>query len=223
MVMQFDQLYKPKQFGAFKTNGMNTAVILQQTMDYNRSIPATILFITTYKQTKVPDYLWQAEYDKTLSNTICAHGGRVMQAMPDKLIALFGSQDMSQQNAVHQAITAALAMVDQISTTNEYRLAAGRPVIRLGIGISTGIAALEQTSKGLQLAHFSDNHLLGLAQQLSNLNQQTPFPTAFISDETYHALLAHNHWHVENLGRVWLPEYPEAQTIHAVMRRPQFQ
>ncbi|MCB8922725.1 MAG: hypothetical protein H6662_14150 [Ardenticatenaceae bacterium] len=202
---------------------MNTAVPLRHNMDLSKPIPASLLFATTYKQAKATGYLSRAGYDKALSSIVTAHGGLVLQVSPDKVVALFANRDLTQQNAAHQAITAALSLVDQIAMTNEYRLAAGNPAIHLGIGISTGVVTLEQTSNGLQISNSAGNALLNLAQQISDLNQQTPFPAAFISDETYHSLLSHNSWHVENLGQVWLPAHSEAQTIHAVMRHPQFQ
>ncbi len=202
----------------FETNA-NPTNAKQNLQRLHQPEQVTLLYATTSTNQPPTSFLVRNDYDKTLAHAVTAHGGFILEAGQKMISGLFMKD--GQNDPAFQAVSAGLALIDQVMTANEYRLASGSTTLRLGIGISTGLASLQQDGETVRLVNETAYQVLETARQLCNLNQQTPFPAAFISQETF-ALLSTFEWHIENMGPVWLPDQSNALTIHAVMRPVQF-
>lgn len=198
-------------------DSMNDSMIgSSKTSTLLNSAQAALLYATISHQAFPTGYLLRNEHNKTLAQAITVNGGLLLDVQQGKMTALFAQHNL--HNPAYQAVSTALVLIDQIATVNEVRQASGNPRLRLGIGISTGHVNFQSEEIGLKLTENSAGPLLEAARHLSKLNQQAPFPAAFINHETYAALIVGHEWHIENLGSVWLPEQKEAQIVHAVMR-----
>ncbi len=214
--MQYPSTNRTDSFSQFMNFQAQTTMSLSEYPSLHKPAQAALLYVTISSPTRLAGSHWQNEYSKSLFQAITANGGFLLNAPQNKIAALFGQ---NQRNSpAYQAVSTALALIDQIGTVNEVRLAAGSPLLRLGIGISTGLVSLQQEDDGLKLANKTGFQLLETARQLSELNHQAPFPAAFISQETFATLVTGSEWHIESLGPVWLPDHNEGQVVHAVMR-----
>lgn len=110
-----------------------------------KKISASIMFTDIRSFTTLSEKSDPAETIELLNNYFAAifepislHGGVINQIIGDGLMSLFGlagNQDGHQQ----QAVFAALDMMDTLENFNARQLAAGKPLIRIGIGIASGV------------------------------------------------------------------------------------
>ena len=76
-------------------------------------------------------------YYTLMFDAISGHGGVVNQMVGDGLMAIFGAP-LPLADHAGSAVRAALEMIEMLELLNVDRVAAGRPAIRIGIGIATG-------------------------------------------------------------------------------------
>ena len=76
-------------------------------------------------------------YYALMFDAINGHGGVVNQMIGDGLMAIFGAP-LPLPDPSAAAVRAALEMVEMIGLLNTERIAAGKPEIRIGVGIATG-------------------------------------------------------------------------------------
>ncbi len=156
------------------------------------------------------------DYSYTLQATAVLHGGHVLQAQPNELQAIFYSERHNGQHAT-KAITAALAMMEQINVINQHRHpddAADAAPLRISIGVDTGPVTIHTEMLNTHIT--ANGKSLQIASQLRELNKQAPFPTIFISAQTYQYLPDSTAWHIENLGNtLWTAG--QMLTVYAVV------
>ena len=87
-------------------------------------------------------------YYTLMFDAISGHGGVVNQMIGDGLMAIFGAP-LPLPDHEDGAVQAALEMIDLVGMFNAERAAAGKPEIRIGIGIASGemVAGYAGTSK----------------------------------------------------------------------------
>ena len=76
-------------------------------------------------------------YFASMFEPIARHGGVVNQIIGDGLMALFGAIGGNQDHH-HQAVLAALEMMDTLKVFNQKQAAAGKVQLNIGIGIASG-------------------------------------------------------------------------------------
>ncbi len=76
-------------------------------------------------------------YYALMFDAISSHGGVVNQMIGDGLMAIFGAP-LPLPNHASAAVCAALEMLEMVALFNVDRVAAGKPGLRIGIGIATG-------------------------------------------------------------------------------------
>ena len=94
---------------------------------------------TTHSATQPHEYKNELlnNYYALMFDAINGHGGVVNQMVGDGLMAIFGAPlPLPDHGAA--AVRAALDMVEMIDLLNVERTAAGKPEIRIGVGIATG-------------------------------------------------------------------------------------
>ena len=109
-----------------------------------RLVRATVMFadirgFTALVESQPPDETIELlnTWYTLMFEAISGHGGVVNQMIGDGLMAIFGAPLPLDDHAVC-AVMAALDMVEMIELFNADRRAAGKPDIRIGIGIATG-------------------------------------------------------------------------------------
>lgn len=107
-------------------------------------------------------------YD-AVSSIARRYGGRSEWLDEERILCIFSSGMM----ASGQWIDAAFHMMEQLTALNQNYLTVARTPIRVGIGANSGPGSARPAEK---------------AAVLSKLNQQTPFPTIFVSAETMEVL-----------------------------------
>ncbi len=80
------------------------------------------------------------EYFGHMGQIVKGHDGIVNKFLGDGMLAFWGVPDLDERHA-ERALRAALDMRTKLAELNAARLAAGRPVLRIGIGIHTGLVA----------------------------------------------------------------------------------
>lgn len=104
----------------------------------------TVLFsdvrrFTAIAETMPPEDLAAilTEYFTEMVEVVFAHGGTVDKFIGDALLAVWGAP-LSAPDDPDRAVRAALAMGERLALLNRRWQASGRPVLAIGIGISTG-------------------------------------------------------------------------------------
>lgn len=174
---------------------------------------ATLLCITTASPVAKENFLSRQPGD--LNEIIRGQKGHLLSETPDEVVALF--LENGRYSSAYSAIATALLLLEEVMKRSARWTAVDQPAIRMGIGLNTGQVSWQSETHTLQPGHTPSMHVLELARQLSRLNQQTPFPAAFMSHATFNAMRPEKQWYVEHLGMMQMSEQEQAQHIHAVM------
>src|SRR5512136_936302 len=120
-------------------------------------------------------------YYTLMFEAISDHGGVVNQMVGDGLMAIFGAP-LPLANHGEQAVRAALEMIEMIDLFNVDRLAAGKPAIRIGIGIATGQVIAGYTGTQRRATYTCVGDTVNLAARLEAYTKVAGQP--ILIDET---------------------------------------
>jgi adenylate cyclase len=125
-------------------------------------------------------------YYTLMFDAISSHGGVVNQMIGDGLMAIFGAP-LPLPDHETCAVRAALEMIELVGMFNAERAAAGKPEIRIGIGIASGemVAGYAGTSKRAAYTCIGDT--VNLAARLET-HTKVAMRTILIDDATRKAL-----------------------------------
>ncbi|MFQ6130912.1 MAG: EamA family transporter [Armatimonadota bacterium] len=125
------------------------------------------------------------EHFGVMVDVIFAHGGTLDKFMGDCIMAVWGSPQVAEDHAI-RAVRAGVQMQEMLSEVNAARVAAGKPEIRMGVGINTGrcyagsLGAVGEEVRRLEYAIIGDD--VNLAQRIES---QTGPTQVLISQSTY--------------------------------------
>ncbi|HSM58986.1 MAG TPA: hypothetical protein VK879_22715 [Candidatus Sulfomarinibacteraceae bacterium] len=159
-----------------------------------------------------------SEYKEVALRQVAAHGGHLLAEASDTVLALFTAGH--DKSPVKASVDTATSIMERVAVMNKQRLAQDLVPFRIGIGIDSGTV---QTGRGLEPA-TTDSALerhVRMARGLSDLNQQTPFPAIFISENMAHSLNEYNGFHIQNLGDVFLNKRQHPITVYALLHSNQ--
>jgi class 3 adenylate cyclase len=141
----------------------------------------------------------------------------VNQMVGDGLMAIFGAP-LPLANHGEQAVRAALEMIELIDLFNLDQEAAGKPCIRIGIGIATGMVIAGYTGTQHRATYTCVGNTVNLAARLESYTKTTGTP--ILIDETTRQSLSASIL-VENLGVTPLKGMNQEITIYSVpVRQP---
>lgn len=163
-------------------------------------LAATVLFMdirgfTSISEKMTPPELfrWLNRYLDTMTACIMEHGGVVDKYIGDAIMAVFGvpfphtQSDNIQQDALN-AIAASIAMHQRLEQLNEELQQGNSPLIRIGIGIHSGLL-MAGSLGGMQRLNYSVvGDTVNIAARLESLNKQVTEERPYnilISRETY--------------------------------------
>ena len=98
-------------------------------------------------------------------DAIGGHGGIVSQIAGDGLMAIFGAP-LPMANHCDAAVRTALEMIELIELFNAERAAAGKPAIRIGVGIASGEMVAGYTGTNERATYTCIGDTVNLASRL---------------------------------------------------------
>jgi adenylate cyclase len=145
-----------------------------------REQQVTVLFSDTCSFTSVSEKLTPSELMQWLNRGMCIgvdavtqRGGIVNKFTGDGMLAVFGAP-VSKGPAVDagQAVAAALAIQEQISTLNEALKKEGQPALRMRIGIHSGTVLTGSLGSSRRLEYAVIGDTVNCASRLEGLDKQ---------------------------------------------------
>ena len=137
----------------------------------------TIMFsdirgFTTLSETLAPEVLTGVLQDflTPMSDIIIQHGGTIDKYIGDAIMALFNAP-LDRPEHARDACRAALGMVADLKALGKEWAAQGRPVIRVGVGINTGYAAVGNMGSARLFDYTAIGDNVNLASRLEGLNK----------------------------------------------------
>jgi adenylate cyclase len=137
----------------------------------------TILFtdirgFTSLSENLNPEELVKVLHDflNPMSNIIIQHGGTIDKYIGDAIMALFGAP-LELPDHARRACRTALDMVASLRELGQQWAAEGRPQIRVGVGINSGVAAVGNMGSDRLFDYTAIGDNVNLASRLEGLNK----------------------------------------------------
>lgn len=105
-----------------------------------------------------------------LSRVILKHGGTIDKYMGDCVMAFWGAPAQTNNHA-HQAVLAALDMVDALAEINQVQQRLGLPDVQVGIGINTGMMCVGDMGSDIRRSYTAVGDAVNLAARLQELSK----------------------------------------------------
>jgi adenylate cyclase len=136
------------------------------------------------------------EYFSRMVDVLFAHRGTLDKFVGDMVMGLFGAPLDDEDHADH-AVQAALAMTQALDELNRSWTAAGRPVLDIGVGISTGEMVAGNIGSDTIMSYTVIGDTVNLGARLESLNKE--YGTRIIISEATRAALK-GQYHIRPLG-----------------------
>ena len=184
-----------------------------------RNVQATVMFsdirgFTTLAEQQGPQETIELlnTYYALMFDAIGGHGGVVNQIIGDGLMAIFGAP-LPLDDACGSAVAAAVEMVELVTMFSAEREAAGKPAIRIGVGIATGQVIAGYTGTDKRATYTCVGNTVNLAARLE-AHTKAAERTVLIDEATRAALGAGVA--VESLGKVAIQGLARGVSVFAV-------
>jgi class 3 adenylate cyclase len=151
-------------------------------------------------------------YYTLMFEAISGQGGVVNQMVGDGLMAIFGAP-LPLDNHGEQAVRAALEMTEMIELFNLDQNAAGKPAIRIGIGIASGQVIAGYTGTQRRATYTCVGDTVNLAARLESHTKVAGVP--ILIDEVTRQSLSEA-IQVENLGTVAIKGKVQEVCIYSI-------
>ena len=125
-------------------------------------------------------------YYTLMFDAIAGHGGIVSQIAGDGLMAIFGAP-VALANHGAAAVSAAVEMIEMMGLFSVEQAQAGKPPIRIGIGISTGEMVAGYTGTNARATYTCIGDIVNLAARLEAHTKEAQ--RAILIDEATRAML----------------------------------
>jgi adenylate cyclase len=151
-------------------------------------------------------------YYTLMFDAIASHGGIVSQIAGDGLMAIFGAP-VALANHGAAAVSAAVEMIEMMDLFSAEQAQAGKPPIRIGIGISTGEMVAGYTGTNARATYTCIGDIVNLAARLEAHTKEAQ--RAILIDEATRAMLDAGIG-VESLGPVTVRGKTQAVDVFAL-------
>ena len=150
-----------------------------------KKISASIMFTDIRSFTTLSEKSDPAETIELLNNyfaavfePISSHGGIINQIIGDGLMSLFGLTGNTDEHQ-RDAVFAALDMMDILKMFNEKQVAAGKPEIKIGIGIASGVVVAGYAGTQHRATYTCVGDIVNLAARMEAYTKEAGKPILF--------------------------------------------
>jgi class 3 adenylate cyclase len=184
-----------------------------------KRLSATVMFsdirgFTALSEMQTPEETIELlnTYYTLMFDAISSHGGIVTLMAADGLMAVFGAP-LPQPDPCDSAVRTALEMLETIDLFNLERDAAGKPQIKIGIGIASGVMVAGYAGTNERAAYTCIGDTVNLAARLESHTKVALRP--ILIDATTHAAVAER-FVTESLGQVQIRGKKKPVEVFAV-------
>ena len=124
------------------------------------------------------------EYFAGMSAEIKAHSGMINKFIGDGIMALWGAP-VEHMDDARRAVACGVSMIARDHAFNERRAAQGKPPLRVGIGIHTGMAMVGNIGAPEKMEYTAMGDTVNRASRIESANKQYG-TQLLISETTYH-------------------------------------
>jgi adenylate cyclase len=124
-------------------------------------------------------------YHERMVRTVFALGGTLDKYLGDGMMVYFGAP-VAQADHAARAVRCALAMQVELAQWNAERARCGEPVLRMGIGVHTGMVVVGDVGATARREYTAIGHALNVAARLQELTKLRGVPV-LVSDEVRRA------------------------------------
>ena len=156
------------------------------------------------------------EFFTIMADCIDRHGGTLDKFIGDAVMATFGIPIAAEDDA-DRAVEAACAMLRDIDTWNRGRWAAGRPEIRIGIGIDTDIVVAGTIGPPSRMDYTVIGDGVNMAARLQQASEACGAPLLISARTRARLVREHGLQHVETVS---VGRRSQPVTAHRVLRSP---
>ncbi len=188
----------------------------------NRTV--TIIFtdirnFTTLSESESSDKVveWLNDYFGRMNEIVERHGGHINKYIGDGLMIVFGAPvDRGDREEALAAVECGLAMLDEVERMNVDWKGLGRPVVKIGCGIHTGLATCGVVGAERRLEYTIIGDTVNLSARLESTTKEFSVPI-LISEPT--AKLIESKYDVQPLGDVKVKGKTQNTTVFTVSRK----
>jgi len=188
----------------------------------NRTV--TIIFtdirnFTTLSEAETSDQVveWLNDYFARMNEIVERHGGHINKYIGDGLMIVFGAPvDRGDAAEARAAVECGLEMLDEVERMNDDWKGSGRPVVKIGCGIHTGMATCGVVGAERRLEYTVIGDTVNLSARLESTTKELGV-TILISEST--ATLVENYYDVRPMGEVKVKGKTQNTTVFTVSRK----
>jgi len=111
------------------------------------------------------------EYLTEMTRIVFRHTGTLDKYIGDAVMAFWGAPFEEPEHATH-ACHAALEMISKLKEMQKIWKAAGKPVLDIGVGLSTGVASVGNMGSALRYGYTALGDTVNLSARLEGLNKE---------------------------------------------------
>lgn len=175
-------------------------------------------FTTLSESAKSEDVVeWLNDYFGRMNEIVERHGGHINKYIGDGLMIVFGAPvDRGDREEALAAVECGLAMLDEVERMNVDWKDKGRPVVKIGCGIHTGLATCGVVGAERRLEYTIIGDTVNLSARLESTTKEFNVPI-LISEPT--AQLIKDNYDIQPLGEVKVKGKTQNTTVFTVSRK----
>jgi adenylate cyclase len=190
---------------------------------------ATVLFMDIRNFTAIAEkmkpeqlFTWLNDYLEVMSECIIEHGGVIDKYIGDAIMAVFGipfvrnTQAEIQQDALN-AVKAAIAMQAKLKQLNKRLFFQGKPLIKIGIGIHTGLVMAGSLGGSRRLNYSVVGDTVNVAARLESMNKKITVHNPYnllVSKATYHYV--NDYYEAKSIGATKLKGREKKLSVYLI-------
>jgi adenylate cyclase len=188
----------------------------------NRTV--TIIFtdirnFTTLSEAQASDEVvkWLNDYFARMNEIVERHGGHINKYIGDGLMIVFGAPvDRGDREEANRAVECGLTMLEEVERMNDEWKGQGRPVVKIGCGIHTGMATCGVVGAERRLEYTVIGDTVNLSARLESTTKELGVPI-LVSEST--ANLVKDRYDVRPMGEVKVKGKTQNTTVFTVSRK----
>jgi adenylate cyclase len=160
---------------------------------------------------------WLNDYFARMNEIVERRGGHINKYIGDGLMIVFGAPvNRGDAAEARAAVECGLEMLDEVERMNDDWKGSGRPVVKIGCGIHTGMATCGVVGAERRLEYTVIGDTVNLSARLESTTKELGV-TILISEST--ATLVENYYDVRPMGEVKVKGKTQNTTVFTVSRK----